>query len=98
MLAHPRFAIETGAGVVAIVLVGCGASSHELTGDRGEHLRVVHRDVSPQNIIVSTNGVAKLLDFGLAKRVGEAEVTQAGTLMGTVACMSPEQARRFRAN
>ena len=57
----------------------------------GEPLGLVHRDVSPQNIIVSPEGVPKLLDFGVAKARGRLATTEAGTLKGKLRYMAPEQ-------
>jgi len=80
------------ARVVAEAAAGLHAA-HELVGGDGESLRIVHRDVSPQNIMISYDGHVKVADFGIAQAVGRHHNTVDGTVMGKVAYMSPEQCR-----
>ncbi len=80
------------AAVVRDMLAGLHAA-HEATGEDGEALMIVHRDVSPHNVLVGTDGVVKVLDFGVAKARGRVQQTQKGQLKGKLAYMSPEQAR-----
>ncbi len=67
--------------------------AHRAAGRDGQPLNVIHRDVSPQNVIVSFDGDVKVIDFGLAKAAGRATQTQAGILKGKLAYLSPEQAQ-----
>ncbi|HXJ23362.1 MAG TPA: serine/threonine-protein kinase [Polyangia bacterium] len=69
------------------------AYAHALTDDNGRPLGMVHRDVSPSNVMLSYEGAVKLLDFGIAKALGDAgpETTKAGTMKGKYAYMAPEQ-------
>ena len=66
--------------------------AHTRTDDEGKPMGIVHRDVSPQNILVSARGEVKLLDFGIAKAKNRLTETQVGTVKGNVRFMAPEQA------
>jgi eukaryotic-like serine/threonine-protein kinase len=79
-------------GVVSGMLQGLHAA-HEARSDMGERLDLVHRDVSPQNALVGTDGVTRLLDFGVAKATGRLQTTRDGQLKGKLAYMAPEQVR-----
>src|SRR5262249_45101138 len=64
--------------------------AHNLADDTGQPFGIIHRDVSPSNVIVSTTGVVKLIDFGIAKASGGGMQTMSGTLKGKFAYMAPE--------
>ncbi len=68
-------------------------AAHEAKNERGEPLGIVHRDVSPQNILVGVDGVPRVLDFGVAKAAGRAQTTREGQIKGKLAYMPPEQLR-----
>ena len=68
--------------------------AHELTDADGNPLRVVHRDVSPHNVLVTYEGQVKVLDFGIAKAADSQGETTTGAIKGKATYMSPEQAAR----
>lgn len=72
------------------VLAGL-AAAHAAIDERGQPLALVHRDVSPQNVLVGADGVARVLDFGVAKACGRIQETRDGQVKGKLAYMAPEQ-------
>ena len=83
-----------GIDLVIGIVMQCTAGlhhAHELRGADGSPLDVVHRDVSPPNVFVTTKGIVKMLDFGVAKARGSTQNTRTGTVKGKNSYMSPEQ-------
>jgi len=80
----------TAITIAAHVLHGLDAA-HEAVDASGRKLHIVHRDVSPQNVLVGTDGLARIVDFGIAQASHRLQTTQAGEVKGKVAYMAPEQ-------
>lgn len=85
-----RFSVSMYLHVFCDTLAGLH-HSHELRGYDGKPLNVVHRDVSPQNIFITYDGQVKVLDFGIAKLVGNPDETATGIIKGKLSYMAPEQ-------
>jgi eukaryotic-like serine/threonine-protein kinase len=83
--------LATAGRILIDSLAGLHAA-HELTDEQGSRLDLVHRDFSPQNIMVGSDGISRLTDFGIAKATGRAGVTSSGIIKGKVGYMAPEQA------
>lgn len=81
-------------GIAVAVVIGAlhGLhAAHEARDENGELLGLVHRDVSPQNILVGADGVARVADFGVAKASGKLATTKSDAVKGKIAYMAPEQ-------
>ncbi len=90
------YAKETGLDYGVIAAIGADAArglfaAHTSTGEDGVPLRVVHRDISPQNIFVTYAGLTKVIDFGVARATQRVSKTAVGVVKGKAAYMSPEQ-------
>jgi serine/threonine protein kinase len=81
--------------ICRIIIEACAGLdyAHKKTDVSGRPLNIVHRDISPQNILVSFEGGVKVVDFGIAKAADQATVTKSGVLKGKYSYMSPEQAQ-----
>ena len=89
---NERLPLPIVASVLAGTLHGLHAA-HEAKGDYGESLDIVHRDVSPQNMMVGADGMVRVLDFGIAKAAGRFHTTREGTVKGKLPYMAPEHIR-----
>jgi eukaryotic-like serine/threonine-protein kinase len=87
-----RLELRLAAYIVARAAEGLHYAHARRDGD-GKPLQIVHRDVSPQNILVSYTGDVKLIDFGIARALGRVTQTKTGTRKGKTGYMAPEQAR-----
>ena len=90
--ANSHAPLPVAVSIASQVLAGLHAA-HETTDEMGAPLHIIHRDVSPQNIMVATDGTARLLDFGIAKAAASSHVTKKGTFKGKLAYAAPEQIR-----
>ena len=85
-----RIPLRVASAILGGMLAGLHAA-HEVRDERGAPLQIVHRDVSPQNILVGVDGCARVVDFGIAKAIGRAHETGNGQIKGKLAYMPPEQ-------
>ena len=81
---------RVAATIISSVLHGLHAA-HQAKDEHGRELGIVHRDVSPQNILVGSDGTSRVLDFGVAKAAGRLQTTRDGQVKGKIAYMPPEQ-------
>jgi eukaryotic-like serine/threonine-protein kinase len=86
-----RLPPEIGIRILIDMLAGLHAA-HELRDEMGQPTELVHRDVSPQNVLVGTDGITRIADFGVARASARLSATRVGQLKGKVAYMAPEQA------
>jgi len=85
-----RIGVEHACLVTASALAGLSYAHRKR--DKGRDLKIVHRDISPQNILITYEGEIKIVDFGIAKAATQSRDTKVGVLKGKIAYMSPEQA------
>jgi serine/threonine protein kinase len=90
-----RLPLELALTIAIGAATGCHFA-HELVGEDGRPLGLIHRDVSPSNVVVTYAGAVKLVDFGIAKATARETATAAGVTKGKLAYMAPEQCRAER--
>lgn len=84
-----RIPLAVTLGIMSQALQGLHAA-HEATDERGEPLNIIHRDVSPPNILVGVDGVVRVIDFGVAKANGRLQTTDEGAVKGKFGYITPE--------
>ncbi len=89
-LAETQIPVAIAVAIMLDVLSGLQAV-HDATDEEGKPLSIVHRDVSPENVLVGADGVSRLLDFGVAKAASRLQTTRDGHLKGKLRYMAPEQ-------
>ncbi len=85
-----RMPVDVSCGIAVGALRGLHAA-HEAKSEKGNSLDIVHRDVSPQNVMVGVDGLSRVLDFGVAKASWRIQTTRQGQVKGKVSYMAPEQ-------
>jgi serine/threonine-protein kinase len=89
-VSQQKIPIPVAVAVLIDVLRGLHAA-HEANDEMGQPLGIIHRDVSPHNVLVGTDGLSRIFDFGIAKALGQAHATRDGVVKGKLAYMSPER-------
>lgn len=94
IMAHLKRGLDVDMAIFIITKIAAGLEySHTKTDDQtGTQLHIVHRDISPQNMLISYQGEVKISDFGISKATSEPSLTQAGVIKGKLSYLSPEQA------
>jgi serine/threonine-protein kinase len=87
-----RFSVEAAAFIASKICEGL-TYAHELKTNDGQPLQIIHRDMSPPNVLITKHGEVKIVDFGLAKATSQLEKSEAGIIKGKFGYLSPEAAQ-----